>query len=231
MKKGMIYSGVLAAMSLLLLTSCYPEKYEDIEDLDIVQTQYDDEFDFNSKSYFLLADTVPIISEDSGYEKSPEEILMDNAIVGEVADQMTQAGYTQLSQADTADNEKMDDALVLLVSRATESYTEYYYDYYNYGYNYWDGFYGLDYYYPGYYWRNYYPWGYPVSFSYSVGTVIIEMLDPSAPYELNDGEEEVSFPVRWMAVLNGLAELSYENTEDRILDGINQAFEQSPYLY
>jgi len=56
------------------------------------------------------------------------------------------------------------------------------------------------------------------------------MLDPSAPHALNDGEGEVSYPVRWMAVLNGLAELSYENTEERILDGINQAFEQSPYL-
>jgi hypothetical protein len=156
---------------------------------------------------------------------------MDNAIIGEVADQMTLAGYTQLAAADTADDEKMNDALVILVSRATESYTEYYYDYYNYGYNYWGGYFGLDYYYPGYYWRNYYPWGYPVSFSYSVGTVIIEMLDPSAPHEVNDGESEVSYPVRWMAVLNGLAELSYENTEDRIIDGIDQAFAQSPYLY
>lgn len=231
MKRNISHAGILAATFILLLTSCYPEQYENIEDLDIVQTRYDEEFDFNSKSYFLLADTVPVISAHAGYEKSENEIELDNAIIGEVANQLTLAGYTQLSQADTSNNEKMNNAVVILVSRATESYTEYYYDYYNYGYTYWDGFFGLDYYYPGYYWRNYYPWGFPVSFSYSVGTVIIEMLDPSAPYDIDVGESEVSFPVRWMAVLNGLAELSYENTEDRIIDGIDQAFAQSPYLY
>jgi hypothetical protein len=37
-----------------LMSSCYPDKIEDIEDLDIVQTQYDVSFNFDERMYYLL---------------------------------------------------------------------------------------------------------------------------------------------------------------------------------
>ncbi len=231
MRNKIMYLGMFGLITSLLLTSCYPDEAENVADLDVVQTQYDVGFDFGTRNNFLLADTVPIITADEDYVKTDDEIQLDNAILDEIAFQMENAGYTQLVPADTMDETKMNNAVVLLASRATVSYTDYYYDYYNYGYDYWGGYYGLNYYYPGYYWNNYYPWGYPISYSYSVGTVIIEMVDPSEPYNVDEGNGEVSYTVRWMAVLNGLAELSYSNTEERIRDGIEQAFDQSPYLY
>lgn len=232
MKDKIFYSGMFGLIISLVLTSCYPNEDQNVAELDVVRTQYDAGFDFNSRDNFLLADTVPIISANVNYEKSDDEINLDNAILDEIAFQMKNAGYTQLEPADTTDETKMNNALILLTSRGTVSYTGYYYDYYASGYNYWGGYYGLNYYYPGT-WNYYYPMGYPVSYSYSLGTVIIEMIDPTEQFAADTiGENaDIVFPVRWLAEMNGIAELSYSNTEERIRDGIKQAFKQSSYLY
>ncbi len=230
MKISTISIGIVALM-FSLLTSCYPDESDNIADLDIVQTQYDVNFDFGTKDFFLLPDTVALVTPRGDSVKSEDEIQLDNAIINEIAFQMENAGYSRLSPADTADENKMNNAVIVLTSRGTRSYTNYYYDYYNYGDRYWGGYYGLNYYYPGYRWNSYYPWGYPVSYTYAVGTVIIEMIDPAEPHSVDVENGEVSYTVRWMAVLNGLAEMSYSNTEERVRDGIEQAFDQSSYLY
>ena len=230
MKKYTLPAGVLVLLVSTVVTSCYPDKYDDLADLDVVQTQYDQDFDFGTRDYYLLADTVPLITGDETFTKSEEELMLDDAILEEIAFQMNNAGYTRLSPADTADEQKMNNAVVVLASRSTESYMSYYYDYYYYGYNYWNSYYGLNYYYPGYSWNYNYPGGYPVLYSYSIGTVILEMVDPAQPHEVDRENDMVSYAVRWIAVLNGLAEESYQNTEQRIRDGIKQAFKQSPYL-
>ncbi len=213
-------------------TACLKDETDSIEDYDTVVTKYDPDFDFNAKQYYMLPDTVTMITDDESYEKSQEELALDSAILSQIEIQMEQAGYTKLALADTADSDKMDQAVIVLASRATVTYVNYYNDYYNYGRSYWDWYYGFDYYFPGYYWNYYYPWGYPTdyAYSYSVGTVIIEMVDPADPYKVDDNNNEVVYPVRWLAVLNGLAEMSYENTEQRITDGIDEAFAKSPYL-
>ena len=61
---------ILVIAAGFLITSCYPDKTEDIADLDIVQTQYDMDFDFTARSYYLLPDTIPVMSESDSYEKS-----------------------------------------------------------------------------------------------------------------------------------------------------------------
>ncbi len=220
---------------LLLLSiishSCYPDGLDSIEELDVVQTQFDEGFNFDEVTYFLIPDTVPLVTNIAGYAKTESEKILDQGILSEIEQEMKDAGYTKLTIADTADSEKMDDAVVMLVTRATLANQSYYYDYFYHGSYYWDWYYGMDYYYPDYYWGYYYPWGYPVTYSYSTGTVIIEMVDPNQPFSINENTREVSYPVRWMAIINGLAELSLSNTEERITDGIEQAFDQSEYLY
>lgn len=222
---------IIGILTAGLTSSCYPDKIEEIEDLDLVQTQYDASFSFGDRNYYLLPDTIPLITDNPSYVKSENELALEQAIIDEIEFQMNSAGYTRLAEEDTTDSEKMEKALIVLPTRGTVTYTEYYYDYYYYGSNYWDFYYGFNYYYPGYSWNNFYPWGYPSSYSYSIGTVIIEMIDPSQPFRVDDSNEEVSYTVRWLAILNGLAESSLENTENRIKDGIEQAFNQSPYLY
>ena len=229
-KLHLLLYGLLIALGL---PSCYPDEIDETEDLDVVVTQFDEDFDFQTKQYYLLPDTVTVITDAQSYDKSQEELALDQAILDEIDDQMQQAGYIKLTPADTSDAAKMDQAVIMLTSRSAVAYTNYYFDYYYGGRSYWNWYYGFDYYYPGYYYNYYYPWGYPATYSYtySVGTVIIEMVDPIDPFKVDDDDSEVSYNVRWLAILNGLAEMSYANTEERITTGIVQAFNQSSYLY
>jgi hypothetical protein len=51
------------------------------------------------------------------------------------------------------------------------------------------------------------------------------MIDPE-----NTDIEEKTFAVTWLAALNSLLHGSQQDIEQRIMDNIDQAFEQSPYL-
>jgi hypothetical protein len=79
-------------------------------------------------------------------------------------------------------------------------------------------------------------WGYyvgggayhgPVGFSYlyTLGTVAIDMIAT----EGLDIEEDL-IPIVWTASIAGPLQRDVENQADRITDGIDQAFAQSPYL-
>jgi hypothetical protein len=91
------------------------------------------------------------------------------------------------------------------------------------GYAYYGGYWG---YWGGYYggwggWYPYYPTG--VTYSYSIGTVFILMVDPHKT--ATDGKP---VPPIWIAGLNGLADKS--TNSNRITKGVDQAFAQSQYL-
>lgn len=66
----------------------------------------------------------------------------------------------------------------------------------------------------------YYGWCYPVYYTYDVGTLIIVMVEKTT-------EERNGL---WVAAMNGLLGDSNAGTIDRINNGIEQAFSQSPYL-
>jgi len=66
----------------------------------------------------------------------------------------------------------------------------------------------------------YYGWCYPVYYTYDIGTVLIVMIDPSE-----------SRNALWVAALNGILEDTNAGIADRLTDGIDQAFTQSPYLF
>ena len=85
------------------------------------------------------------------------------------------------------------------------------------GWDYWGGC-------PGCGWG--YPWA-PVTtvVTYRTGSIIIEMVDPTATSSTDDGP---AWNMRWGAILNGLAE--GENIAGRVDTAIDQAFAQSPYL-
>ncbi len=66
----------------------------------------------------------------------------------------------------------------------------------------------------------YYGWCYPVYYTYDIGTLLIVMIDPSENRN-----------ALWVAALNGILEDTNAGIADRLTDGIDQAFIQSPYLY
>jgi hypothetical protein len=66
----------------------------------------------------------------------------------------------------------------------------------------------------------YYGWCYPVYYTYDIGSLVIVMIDPTE-----------SKNALWVAALNGILEDTNAGIADRVTDGIDQAFTQSPYLY
>lgn len=213
------------AVVLAFLGSCYPEGPEYVEELDAVYTNYDPEFNFSDHNTYAMPDSIILINEQNFVvidgDDTPEFVdpAYANVILSQIRDNMTANGWTEVENTDDPD-------VILLVSatRTTNLY-------YNYDWRYWDWWYpgafsGYGWYYPNYfpgygYGRGYRP-GY-VS-GYRSGTLLIQMAQPSEAGVNNN------VPVAWMSVINGLLEGSTANINNRLVQTIDQAFEQSPYL-
>ena len=200
-------------LAALAVTAC--EKDPDTGKLDskyLVYTNYDKQADFKAYSTFYLPDSILLI----GDSKEPEYWKDESAtmILNTYSSAMEGRGYVRTANRDEAD-------LGLQVSYVKSTY--YLTDYS--GPEWWWG-------YPGYwdapYWGNwgggwYYP--YVVSYTYSTGSYLTELLNLNAP----QGERE-KLPVLWTAYMTGILSDSATSNLNRALDGITQAFTQSPYL-
>jgi len=207
--------GFITALAMMLaLAGCYPDESASIDDLDIVLTTYDSTFDFSGIATYIMPDTViAILDPDNPSNNKEYDHAYDAVMLSEVAGQFADLGYERLT--DTL-LQKPDAGVMLSVISTTYS-GAYLYDWYYYWgyYPYWPPYYGSGY---GYY----YPWA--VTYNYSVGTLIVTMID------LKSGQavQTDSVSVVWMGVVNGLAEGS--DISSRVKSGIDQMFIQSPYL-
>ncbi len=203
--KGMILSLVLG------LFACYPGGPEFIDQLDLVYTDYDDTFDFQSNVTYALPDGV-IEIDDEDPDGPPEfiEEVYSEAILDRLRANLNARGYTEV------DEDLEDPDLVVLASAMSTTNLYWFYDpcYWCW----WGPWWG-----PGYGWG--YPW-YPgggyVS-GYTTGTIFIQLVSTDDIV----GEE---VPVAWTATINGLLQGSEQNKLGRIDNTIDQAFDQSPYL-
>jgi len=185
----------------LSLASCYPGGIEYYEDTDVVYTDYEVDYDFLSMSTYSMPDNVVRIS--------------GNIIEGEDPEFIKEPYNTQIinriaeNMADlgwTRVDDPADADLVLFPASWTNTTIYYWYDYWCWYYPYYCGW----------------GWGYPsggVS-SYTTGTLVMTLVA--------DGEEYVEPSRVWTGAVNGL--LSGANNINRIYKGIDQTFEQSPYL-
>ena len=190
---------VLGMLVVTAMWSCYPGSVTTSE-VDTVITVYDDEHDFSTHTTFFIRDTIDQIGEGEELDDK-----FDQDIINRTAENMRNIGYQQVNKVDSAD-------IVLLLSKTSS--------------NlvivvpppcYWCGWPG----YPGY--PPYYPW-YPPGYvyTYPVGTLFCDMLDPS-----ESGDETAA---RWTYRVNGLISGSDSFIRDRLNRTIDQAFTQSPYL-
>jgi len=199
---------ILKVLSLtavvFLLTQCYPAGPEYVEELDLVYTNYDPACNFSAKHTYAIPDKIMKIDDDLINGGDPNFIKEPYAtqLLDKINLNMTNNGWTKVNKDANPD--------VLLAPVAYELTTTYYY-----GGGYWDWWYG------GWYgW--YYP--YPVTTSYTTGSLITTMLDP------NDLSPDGKIRAVWGFVINGLLEGTSAQFTERYSKGINQAFTQSPYL-
>lgn len=197
----------------LVIFSCYPGGAEYYSDTDIVYTNYDETYNFSGDVNYFMPDTIyHAIGEGDDDDISRE---YDEEILARVADNLTSYGYTRVSDENGAD-------VFVTITITTSKYT-------GIGWipggGWWWGWYpgwGWGGYYPGYPW---YPGGYPVYYSYTTGTIFLEMIPP----DLVDPDEE-TVTIVWQGIGNGLISSSTSNMTARIDRMIDQVFTQSPYL-
>lgn len=200
-KKRSVSNAVMAIL-VVVLAGCYPQGPEYVEDLDVVLTNFEDEYDFGSKSTYALPDRIVKITGDVAEGDDPQFIPDATAtlILARIEENLTALGWEKVDINNNPD--------VLVTPAAWETTTILYY------YDYWYWWYG------GYYpWWGYYPY---YATSYSTGTLLMRMIDPDV---VGANGNPV---VQWAGAVNGILTYAYDAT--RVNTAIDRAFDQSPYL-
>src|SRR5688500_15388992 len=193
---------VVLATLIVMLSGCYPQGPEYIEDLDVVLTNFEDEYDFNSNTTYSIPDRIVKITGDVTEGEDPEFIPDATAalILAQMEKNMTELGWKKVD---------VDANPEVLLTRAAEETTTivYYYDY-------WYWLYG------GYYpWCTYYP---SYASSYSTGTLLMRMIDPEV---VGANGNPV---VQWAGAINGILTNTYNAR--RVNTAIDRAFDQSAFM-
>ena len=199
-------------MTAAVFASC--EKEADSDQLDnkfVVYTNYDKSASFGSFSTYYLPDSILIIGDKQEAEYWQDENAKQ--IIAAYATNMNNRGYVR-----TYNKEEVNLGLQVSYVKSTYYVT-------NFGQpEWWWG-------YPGYwgapYWGNWGDWYYPyaVTYSYSTGSFLTELLNLEAP----QGQTE-KLPVLWTAYMSGLLSGSTSVNVNLAVQAVNQAFTQSTYL-
>jgi Domain of unknown function (DUF4136) len=193
----------------LLCAACYPGDTLEVSEADVVVTLFDAEADFASLQIYAMPDSIVHIVPEGATDDISRDF--DAEILAQVATNMSGLGFTrEMNDPAAAD-------AIMLVSIAAQNNVGYT------GYP-WGGYWGWYYPYPPNWGWGWYPWyGSGTLYTYRSGTVFMQLRDP----ERADSTEQ-KVPTVWVGALNGLVE--DDDVEQRIVDGIDQAFAQSPYL-
>jgi len=204
-----IFSG-LPGLLVLVMFSCYPSGPSSTGETDVVITAYDNQFNFANVRTYAMPD---VVFEIEGTDEVDHRF--DNLILEEIEKNMNARGYVrELYPLQNG----ADVVVIASIGKTDRTWVG------GGWWGWWGGWPGWGYW-PGYGpgWGVWYPW--PVMGTFSTGTLYIEMLDP------NDHDDvEQQLPGRWAGALNGLLSSSASTDAQRIASGINQLFDQSPYL-
>jgi hypothetical protein len=210
-KKLYQWVAILMASGII---GCYPKGADLVEELDLVYTNHDANFNFASKTKFAIPDSVVKITgdafEDPDGNHKPQfmSAASGDVILNAIKTNMTNAGWTKVDKNSNPD-------VLMLVSSMTTTNLYWYYDWY-----YWYWWYG-----------GWYGWYYPCCYypmyvtGYRSGSILVQMVDAATA---KPGSENVT--VVWNMILNGLAEGGTSSIASRVQVGVDQAFAQSPYL-
>jgi hypothetical protein len=195
----------IVILSGLLLWGCYPEGPTASEDLDVVVTHHNPDYDFFAKGTYAMPDKIVKITGNLQQGDAPVFVPDATAsqILLRISNNMESLGWQKVALGASPD-------LILTPASLETTTIMYYYDY-------WYWWYGG---YPGY------GWGYspPVYYagSYTTGTLVMTLVDKT---DIGANGNPVN---EWTGALNGI--LNSKFNAARVNPLIDQAFEQSQYL-
>jgi hypothetical protein len=228
MKAKRTYFYLFLLMTIAGLSACYPVGNDiTYEDTDIALTQYDKDYYspgtynyFQEFQTFIVPDTVIHIIEDGVTDEISRDY--DKYVIEQVRSNMLKLGYVEETDPETNPAD-----LVVTVSVTTSEHIDY--DWYPYWAWFWvfikkgDGKSGSSV-------ENNYPWnpyyGYGTSYTYTAGTLILEMVDAG---KVDESTQEI--PVIWAGLINGAVGGPEDGIKSRLSTGIDRCFNQSPYLF
>jgi hypothetical protein len=197
----------------IAVAGCYPGQISTVEELDVAVTFRNPEANYAQLLTYAIPDTVVQIDEDSSAIEIDHQY--DQQIVDKVKARLDAYGYQLLSWDTAGINVDTPDVFVF-VSAAADRYTSY-----SYFPGYWWGYWGW-YYPPCFYCYPGYP-GYITQTTYEAGTLFIDMIETGS---YNPADSTIVFP--WSGAFNGLLQTGTNLT--RVRNGIDQMFDDSPYL-
>ena len=202
------------AVGLAVLAACAPDTgLNSVDDYDVVVTLYDKTADFGAISTYLMPDSIVHFEDDQNPGKALSREY-DDLILERVEYNLQAIGYRK-----ETDPENREPDLYVLVS-ATSSL------WYAAGYSWW----------PRWGWWPYWPggssdwifmgpyYGGGRTYQFSTGTLLVDMADN------RDVEEDEDPPGIWTGAINGILEEGSSSSAQRLVDLIDRAFYQSPYL-
>ncbi len=223
---------LLIALGISFIFSCSPYDSVYTDELDATITVYDTTYThFGEYKTFAIRDSVILIHNDWLTDAEVTNWYSNGGssdqIRAMVLKKFQELGYTQVTDTANAD-------YLVNMSMFAIEYTSYYYYYpgWWWGYPgywppYWGPYYknnkstaGINYYYP---WYPYYP-SYTYYTSYE-GLLLLELIDKNS---VNDSDPQIRFV--WEAGVQGSLTSDKSYNQQRIQRGLDEAFEQSPYL-
>jgi len=191
----------------ILLAACHPTGAEYVTDLDVVATTHDATFDFATPTTYTRPDRIVLIEGDTNPGGNPDYLPADltQLILSTFDNEMSAIGYQKVAITASPN-------LAVSIAALKVTNVSYYYGY-------WCGYWGW--YYPCY---PYYPPVVGVS-TYVVGSLIIDL----GPYAATP-PDNTAYRGAWTAVIRGIQTGNNNTDRTRIVNGISQAFIQSPYL-
>lgn len=218
MKKINVISWILSLSVIAVIGGCYPQGATYTDEVDLVVSVQRAEVDYQAYNTFYIEDTVVKLSNNENDKiLDPSDAAF---LVGEFQMRLIELGWVEVP---TLDTNNLPDAVVTMtvLENVNASYVSGGWGYGGwYGWGYWG--------YPG---GGYYPgYGgccYTSVYTYTTGTLIIEMLDPS---KIVDEGATKLVPIIWGGGINGYSEGSKSNIRTRVKRGMDQIVKDSPYL-
>ncbi len=205
---------LLVSAAVLALAACHKVPYTDSDDEYLVYTSPAKDVDFTRFRTFHIPDSVLVIGQGDKpvYSKSANAVeLVLRAKAG-----MEKKGFEYVPDAADADL-----GVQLTYVIRTERFVQYY------GSRYWW------YDYPGYWpsgywgsWRGYY-YPRPLVYTYTTNALLMDVVEIKTVLA---AEDEEPLEILWNSYIGGSAGNAFPGAQRMMLDAIDQAFAQSPYL-
>jgi hypothetical protein len=218
----------LIALVISFLSACYPYDSVYTDELDATITVYDTLTDFSKFKTYVIRDSVGLVYNDWLTDAQVNEFYSQGGSSDKI-EAMVKAKFDALGYTEVTDLADADFAINMTMFAIEYSTYYYYYPGWWWGYpGYWPPYWGpykksvadVNYYYP---WYPYYP-SYTYYTSYE-GLLLVEMADAKT---ITDNDPEIRFI--WEAGIQGSLTSDKSYNQERIQRGLDEAFEQSPYL-